>query len=575
MGLAEVDVGEEAAPALCREPGGHGARDAVGGARGLIAPHLVELGEAAVEPVEAAGDRVGDEARGVDALRGQQLGEGQAVRGQARGERHLRVVAVGILRRPHRGHRAQRVDGGREHALEHDPFAGQAVDVRRGGTAVAVGAEVIGAAGVEHDEQDVRAAEAGAQRIRAAALVFGRRRAHASALRLAPASEHARRASTAPRRSDPPSPPPAPRAGPGARCRPPCLAAAPALPDGRGGLRAEGGRPELPLLARTRLLRHAEGRGRARRARPGVQVRREAELRGGGQADRVAHDARPDLDQRGHAVRPRDRERPRRVAREQVLQAGVAGIPDGQAVERGGELPAIGVARIVRRRRRRREHEPQAVVARFLGGGGNVEAVSIAGVVERPSRDGRPVEQDLHRLALHPLVGREVYDGGPRPRGGPGERKLGLSLRPHEGVPVRGRRLAVEAVRLLRLRGRRAEQENGPRRPALGVGEPFREVVGDLPRDARAAQGKGAGGKDAGDEKEDGSGAARSPMHALFRRRYRTFVPRGTSASKVQSTALPSTDPARTIPFDSTPISFAALRFETSTIVLPTSDSGV
>ena len=53
-----------------------------------------------------------------------------------------------------------------------------------------------------------------------------------------------------------------------------------------------------------------------------------------------------------------------------------------------------------------------------------------------------------------------------------------------------------------------------------------------------------------------------------------TFVPGATAASNVQSTALPSTEPASTIPFDSTPMSFAGFRFATSTIVFPTSASG-
>ena len=57
--------------------------------------------------------------------------------------------------------------------------------------------------------------------------------------------------------------------------------------------------------------------------------------------------------------------------------------------------------------------------------------------------------------------------------------------------------------------------------------------------------------------------------------RHLTFVPGATSVSNVQSTALPSTEAASTMPFDSTPMSFAGFRFATSTTFRPTSASGV
>ena len=75
MRLAEVDIGEEAPAAARRQPGRHHAAEDVAPAAVLL-PGLVELREAPVEPVEAARHQVGHEARGVDALRAQQLGLG-------------------------------------------------------------------------------------------------------------------------------------------------------------------------------------------------------------------------------------------------------------------------------------------------------------------------------------------------------------------------------------------------------------------------------------------------------------------------------------------------------------------
>src|SRR6185503_8807662 len=54
--LPEVDVGEEAAPGLARDPAGYGAGETVGRARGLLAEDLVELGEPAIEAVERPRD---------------------------------------------------------------------------------------------------------------------------------------------------------------------------------------------------------------------------------------------------------------------------------------------------------------------------------------------------------------------------------------------------------------------------------------------------------------------------------------------------------------------------------------
>src|SRR5262245_61774171 len=55
-----------------------------------------------------------------------------------------------------------------------------------------------------------------------------------------------------------------------------------------------------------------------------------------------------------------------------------------------------------------------------------------------------------------------------------------------------------------------------------------------------------------------------------------TMLPLGTSEGTSSSTGFPSspTDAARTIPFDSTPMSFAGFRFATTTMLRPTSAPG-
>ena len=475
------------------------------------------------------------------------------------------MVAVRVLRGPDRRHRAQRVHGGGEGTLEHHALPRETVDVRRGRARIPVRTEVVGASGVEDDEEDVRGPERGPQAIHAPPLLLGRRRAGAAGVG-AGESHDARRAPQAPRETlagGPRGPYVQPDADDVARLR----AQRDAHLLRRARLGAEDGGPQLLLLARLRFFRDAEGRGGAGRARARVERGPEAQLAGGGHADRVAHHARSDLDESGDAVRPRDRKRPRRVAAEQVLEAGIGGVADDEAVERGRELPPVRVPRLVRRRGRGREDEAQAVVARALRLRGEREAVTVAGVVEGQSRDGRPVEPHLRRLALHALVGREVHDREARARRrGPEEGQLRLALGPHERIALRGRGLAIEAVRLMRLGGRGAEEQHLPRRPALRVGQALGEVVGDLAGGARTAE-SGGGGE--GSQRQPGRRAQGHPP-----RRYLTFVPGATSESNVHRTARPSTEAASTMPLDSTPISLAGFRFATSTIFLPINASG-
>src|SRR5258707_2870927 len=138
----------------------------------------------------------------------------------------------------------------------------------------------------------------------------------------------------------------------------------------------------------------------------------------------------------------------------------MGGVADDEAVERGSELTAVGVPGLLRGRGRGREHEAQAVVSRALSVRGEREAVAITGVVEGEPGDGPSVEPDLRRLALHAFVGREVHDREARARRGPDERELRLPLRPYEGVALRGSRLAIEAVHLLRLGRGSAEEQH-------------------------------------------------------------------------------------------------------------------
>src|SRR5712691_11783924 len=72
----------------------------------------------------------------------------------------------------------------------------------------------------------------------------------------------------------------------------------------------------------------------------------------------------------------------------------------------------------------------------------------------------------------------------------------------------------------------------------------------------------------------EGAENEREDAENKWERAYLTLAPGGTSASKVHSTALPSTDAASTMPFDSTPISFAGFRSATITTFFPTSVSG-
>ena len=262
-----------------------------------------------------------------------------------------------------------------------------------------------------------------------------------------------------------------PRAGRGARRLPRGPGSRTATSPGAadpGPMRADHSSSSRP---RVLLQRDLEQRGRRGRGGRRVQLGREAQLRVARQPDRVAHDARADLQERGDPGLRGGAEGGRRVAAEQVVEARVPGGADDQGVERGRELPVIGVARLLGRRRGGGEDEPQAVLARALGFGGQRDRVAMARVVEREAPHAAAVQEDLGRLAAHPLVGRDVDDGRPRRDLREGQRDLGLAPRPQEGVASARRRLAIEAFGLVRLRGGRAEQEDLARRPAVRDGD--------------------------------------------------------------------------------------------------------
>ena len=460
------------------------------------------------------------------------------------------MVAVGVLRGPHRRHGAERVDRRGVHPLEHHPLGRDPVDLGGRRPGVAVGPERLGPPGVEDDQEHVGAGHRLSQRLGARVVGRGDR---GRLQRVAPAhAEDPGRDEAAPGEA---------RAARGAHreADPDDVAGLPGEPHDllARGLRArvDHARPGLALGPSDALHGHAEGRGARRGAGRGEELGREAQLGRGRQLQREAHDRGAEHGERGDALLVAHGEGPRGVAPEQVLERGVGGGAGDEGVEGGAQLPLVEAPGLhVGRRCRGREHEPQAVVARLLRRGGQRDPIAVAGVVELEPLDHRPVEAHLDRRLLHPAVRGRVEDRDARGDGVPLEGHLGLSLRPEERL-FGAARLAVEAVGQPWLGRRRPEAQDVRPRPRLGHRHPRREVVHHRLRPRRAAD-PGQGEAETGE---------RGETAAHF-----TFVPGATSASKEQSTALPSIDPASTMPFDSTPISFAGLRFATTMTVLPT-----
>ena len=156
--LTVVDVHEEATLAARRKPGWQRTPEDVGPAADLP-PDLVELLEAAIEAVEAAGDRAGDEACGGDPL-GPRSSSASVSRSFGSGDQNeTSPWWRSEPGRPDRGHRSQRVDGGRVRALEDDALPGDRVDHGRRRAAVPVRSEGARAGGVQDHEHDVRVRE--------------------------------------------------------------------------------------------------------------------------------------------------------------------------------------------------------------------------------------------------------------------------------------------------------------------------------------------------------------------------------------------------------------------------------
>ena len=390
--LAEVDVGEEALVAVLLEPVGHHLAEHVAAAAER-AEHLLELRKAAVEAEQAPGHGVRHEAARLDALRREQLGEGEPVLGQPRRKGDLAVVAVRVLRGPDRRHRTERVDRRGVDALEDDALRRQAVDLGGRLARIAVGAERARAAGVEDHEQHVGRGQALAQRV-GSGVVGGRERPGLERL-AAFRSEHPRRDEPAPRETRAADRPDG-QADPNDVARPPrephhLLAH-------RLGRSVDHAAPDLALAARLVFEQDAEGRGARGGAGRRQELGREAQLGRRRQPEREAHHRRADERERRHALLLARRERPRRLARQQVLERHVRGGAGHERVEGRRELPPVEALRIgVRGRGRRLEHEAQAVVTRLLGRRGQRDAVAVARVVEREALDGGAVEPHLRR----------------------------------------------------------------------------------------------------------------------------------------------------------------------------------
>ena len=111
--------------------------------------------EAAVQAVAGVEDQGRDHRAGVEAAVLERGSQGRQVLGQAVGAVVAGAVADGVEAGEDRGVRRQghRADG---HALlEEHALGGQPVEVRRAGTGVAVGADAVGAGGVEGHQQQV------------------------------------------------------------------------------------------------------------------------------------------------------------------------------------------------------------------------------------------------------------------------------------------------------------------------------------------------------------------------------------------------------------------------------------
>ena len=274
--LAEVHVGEEA-PVAVR------ARARRAATCRNTSPRLPSVRNTSwnstkprSKPKSLPGHRVRDEAGGVDALGREQLGQRQAVLRQPRRERDLAVVAVGVLRGPHRRHRAERVDGRRVDALEDDALGGDAVDLgRRRPRSSRRRRTSCAPARVEDDEQDVGPGQTAWRSGSARASSAGRERQRLQRLAAARAQD-ARAPRSGPRRSAG-CPRVAHREPDRARCRRRARGGAPpARPAASRERRSRGSRARARPPAPSTVTRKDAAPGR--RAGRGQELGREAQL---------------------------------------------------------------------------------------------------------------------------------------------------------------------------------------------------------------------------------------------------------------------------------------------------------
>ena len=128
-------------------------RDGQAAARRL---HVVVGFEAPVEPVLPIEDRGPHDRGGVVAGRGELLRQGRHVRGDPVDPVVAHAVPPGQCAGQDRRVRGQRDGDRRQRPLEHHPLVGPAVDVGGGRGLAPVASQVVGARGVDADEQDRR-----------------------------------------------------------------------------------------------------------------------------------------------------------------------------------------------------------------------------------------------------------------------------------------------------------------------------------------------------------------------------------------------------------------------------------
>ena len=457
--LAVVHVGEKARAVLLHavEERGHDVPEAAG-LRSVLLPGLVELLEAAIETVIGASDAVRHEARGVNPLRGEDLGQHEPVFGKPGRERQIAMMPVGLLRRPHRRHRGERISRGGIGVVEGEPLAREAVDVRGRLPGVAVGAEREGAGSIEHDEEDVRF------------LILDRldelrRGLWGLGLRRGRAAKNARGADL--------------REGQagfvGDHIHPhherrPLLSFERNL-RGLKGLGCKGNLHRLPSPSVGRVERDPERALPSRGRRPDREAALEFQARVFREAKRKGGLRGAGQDDRRHRVLLADFPGARRLALAQQVEGLVLRVADGETEDRGGKVAGVSGSGDPGLRELK-VHRVGAGLRGLWPVEPNARAIrrNVLGS-ERPS-----VDADLEPLVLDTLVGLEIEDQGPVTRLLDLEAQRRPLARPEKPL-VRPRfRVAVHPRTHMRLGIRPAEHDEF----ALGGTGGERETVGEI-----------------------------------------------------------------------------------------------